>query len=53
MKILLFLTVFDYSSGKSMSRVYAWGRACYGALGVPHYVRSKSNKQVRFDSMHR
>jgi len=39
-----------------MKRVYTWGMACYGALGVPEYIRPRKYGLKRgegFKTMHR
>lgn len=36
-----------------MLRVYTWGMACYGALGVPNYIRKRFSKNSQgFEAMH-
>ncbi len=47
------VAVFDYSSKNPMSRVYMWGMACYGALGVPEYLRPKRRHVEPLKTMHR
>ena len=48
------MPIYDYnSSEKPLSRVYTWGMACYGALGVPEYLRPKSKRVEPFKTMHR
>ena len=45
--------VFDYSSDNPMQRVYTWGMACYGALGVPEYLRPRARHAEPYKTMHR
>ena len=36
-----------------MTRVFTWGMACYGALGVPEHLRPKQRKKPPLQAMHR
>ena len=40
---------FVFASAKPMTRIYTWGMAAYGALGVPEYLRPKEKKTYKGD----
>ena len=40
---------FVFASAKPMTRVYTWGMAAYGALGVPEYLRPIEKKTYKGD----
>ncbi|TRY71604.1 hypothetical protein TCAL_14882 [Tigriopus californicus] len=47
------LPIYEYGSATPTNRVYTWGMACYGALGVPNYVRKRlNNTRKSSDVMH-
>ena len=45
--------VFQYASENPLTRVFTWGMACYGALGVPEHLRPKQRRKAPLQSMHR
>ena len=49
----LSFTVFQYASENPLTRVFTWGMACYGALGVPEHLRPKQRRKAPLQAMHR
>ena len=45
--------VFQYASENPLTRVFTWGMACYGALGVPEHLRPKQRRKAPLQAMHR
>ncbi len=41
------LPTFVFASRNPLTRIYTWGMASYGALGVPEFVRPKMNPRYR------
>ena len=49
----LSFAVFQYASENPLTRVFTWGMACYGALGVPEHLRPKQRRKAPLQAMHR
>lgn len=47
------LPIYQYASENPLTRVFTWGMACYGALGVPEHLRPKQRKKPPLQAMHR
>ena len=49
----LSFAVFQYASENPLTRVFTWGMACYGALGVPEHLRPRQRHKEPLKTMHR
>ena len=45
--------VYQYASENPLTRVFTWGMACYGALGVPEHLRPRQRHNPPLKTMHR
>ena len=52
-RIQALISVFVYASENPLTRVYTWGMACYGALGIPDILRPKQKDKLPMTSLHK